>query len=216
MRKNLMKKLTSMLLVSSMVVGLSGCGGGKKADEVITLEVYSQPANYSGMQAGWIADILKEKLNVQLNIIPDGNGVYETRMEKGDLGDIVVWKNDSDQYPDAVRNKLLYDWNEDDVLTDFGPYIKEHMQEALKKNQQLTSDITGGERDTLYGFGYDVATSYTEHASFFYTWDVRWDLYKQLGYQEVKNLEDFKNLMKDMVELCLEDDSGNKTYAVSL
>lgn len=216
MRRNLLKKLTSMLLVSSMVVGLSGCGGGKKSDEVITLEVYSQTANYSGMQAGWIADVLKEKLNVQLNIIPDGNGVYETRMEDGDLGDIIVWKNDSDQYPDAVKNKMLYDWNEDDVLSDFGPYIKDHMQEALKKNQQLTSDITEGERDTLYGFGYDVATSYAEHASFFYTWDVRWDLYKQLGYPEVKNLEDFKKLMKDMTELCPEDDSGNKTYAVSL
>ena len=51
---------------------------------------------------------------------------------------------------------------------------------------------------TVYGFGYDVATSYAEHASFFYTWDVRWDLYKQLGYPEVKNLEDFKKLVKDM------------------
>ena len=216
MRKNLAKKLTSALLVSSMVVGcLTGCGGSK-TDEVITLDVYSQLANYSGMQTGWIADIIKEKFNVKLNIIPDGDGVYETRMEDGNLGDIVVWANDSDKYPNAVKAELLYDWNEDDLLTEYGPYIKENMQQALKKNQELTSTITDGARDTLYGFGHNVATSSEDHESFFYTWDVRWDLYKELGYPEIKDLDDFAQLMKDMVEICPEDDNGNKTYAVSL
>ncbi len=218
MRKNMAKKLTSMLLISSMVVGstavLSGCGSKKQ--EVVTLDVYSQLANYSGMQTGWIADILKEKFNVKLNIIPDGDGVYETRMESGDLGDILVWGNDSDKYPTAVKNGLLYDWNEDDVLSDYGPYIKKHMSAALKKNQELTATITDGASDKLYGFGMNVATSSEDHESFFYTWDVRWDLYKKLGYPTVKNLDDFENLMKDMVKACPKDDSGNKTYAISL
>lgn len=218
MRKKITKKLMSMLLVSSMVVGstavLAGCGS--KEDEVITLDVYSQLANYSGMQTGWIADILEEKFKVKLNIIPEGSGVYETRMESGDLGDIVVWAKDNDKYPDAVKSGLLYDWNEDDLIGEFGPDIKANMQDALKKNQELTSTITDGERDTLYGFGHNVATSSEDHESFFYTWDIRWDLYKQLGYPEIKNLEDYEQLLKDMVKLCPKDDSGNKTYAISL
>ena len=218
MRKHITKKLVSMLLVSSMVVGstavLSGCGS--KKDEVITLDVYSQLANYSGMQTGWIADILEEKFKVKLNIIPEGSGVYETRMESGNLGDIVVWANDSDKYPSAVKAGLLYDWNEDDLVGEFGPYIKENMQDALRKNQELTSTITKGASDTLYGFGHNVATSSEDHESFFYTWDIRWDLYKELGYPEINNLEDYEQLLKDMVRLCPKDDSGNKTYAVSL
>lgn len=218
MRKNLAKKLTSMLLVSSMVVGstavLSGCGSSK--DETVTLDVYSQLANFSGIQTGWIADILKEKFNVKLNIIPEGSGVYETRMEDGDLGDIVVWANDNTKYPNAVKAGLLYDWNEDNLLDEFGPYIKENMPLALQKNQELTSTITDGASKTLYGFGHNVATSSEDHESFFYTWDVRWDLYKQLGYPEVKDLDDFAQLMKDMVKICPKDDQGNKTYAVSL
>lgn len=218
MRKHITKKLVSMLLVSSMVVGstavLSGCGS--KKDEVITLDVYSQLANYSGMQTGWIADILEEKFKVKLNIIPEGSGVYETRMESGNLGDIVVWANDSDKYPSAVEAGLLYDWNEDDLVGEFGPYIKENMQDALRKNQELTSTITKGASDTLYGFGHNVATSSEDHESFFYTWDIRWDLYKELGYPEINNLEDYEQLLKDMVRLCPKDDSGNKTYAVSL
>ena len=218
MRKNLSKKLVSMLLVASMAVGstavLSACGS--KEDEIITLDVYSQLANYSGMQTGWIADILEEKFKVKLNIIPDGSGVYETRMESGDLGDIVVWGKDNDKYPDAVNAGLLYDWNEDDLIGEFGPYIKENMQDALKKNQELTSTLTNGERDTLYGFGHNVATSSEDHESFFYTWDIRWDLYKELGYPEINNLDDYEQLLKDMVKLCPKDDSGNKTYAISL
>ena len=51
---------------------------------------------------------------------------------------------------------------------------------------------------------------------FFYNWDVRWDLYKQLGYPKVKDLNDFEDLMVKMQKLCPKDDSGNKTYAVSL
>ena len=73
MRKNISKKFISMLLASSMVVGstavLAGCGS--KKDEVITLDVYSQLANYSGIQTGWIADILEDKFKVKLNIIPE-------------------------------------------------------------------------------------------------------------------------------------------------
>lgn len=218
MRKNFTKKATSMLLATSMIVGstsfLAGCGS--KKNEIVTLDVYSQLANYSGVQTGWIADILKDKFKVKLNIIPDGDGVYETRMEDGNLGDIVVWGNDSDKYPTAVKNGLLYDWNEDNILKDYGPYIKKHMPDALKKNQELTSTITNGAKDTLYGFGHNVATSSEDHESFFYTWDVRWDLYKKLGYPEVKNLDDFETLMKNMVKECPTDDSGNKTYAVSL
>ena len=114
MKKRFSKKLLSVILASSMVAGLTGCGssggGSKDSKEPITLEVFSQLANYSGMQGGWSADILLEKFNVKLNIIPDpaGNSVYDTRAESGDLGDIVVFGNNYDKYPSAVQQGLLY------------------------------------------------------------------------------------------------------------
>ena len=77
-----------------------------------------------------MADILKEKFNVKLNIIPNGSGILQTRMQEGDLGDIVIWGNDADDYQKAVKNGLLFDWNEDDLLKEEGPYIYEHMQDA--------------------------------------------------------------------------------------
>ena len=66
--------------------------------EPITLNVYSQLANYSGIQGHWSADLLLDKFNVRINIIPDSDGTYATRMESGNLGDIVVWGADGDQY----------------------------------------------------------------------------------------------------------------------
>ena len=37
-------------------------------DETVTLNVYSQLANYEGEQIGWFAQIMKDKFNVKLNI----------------------------------------------------------------------------------------------------------------------------------------------------
>ena len=218
MRKLFSKKLLSVLLASSMVIGsasaLTGCGS--KKNEVIKLNVYSQVANFSGKQIGWSADILKKKFNVELNIIPEGDGVFETRMTSGNLGDIVVWGADNDKYPLAVKNNLLFGWEDDNVLDEYGPYIKKNMPDALKKNKELTKTITNGASDKLYGFGANVALNSKDHESFFYTWDTRWDLYKKLGYPKIKNLQDYHKMLKNMQKLCPSDDSGNKVYAVSL
>lgn len=220
MRKLFSKKFLSVLLASSMVVGsasaLTGCGGSKKGDGVIKLDVYSQLANFSGAQTGWSADILRDKLGIELNIIPDGDSVFETRMESGNLGDLVVWGADNDKYPLAVKNNLLFNWEEDDLLDTEGEYIKKNMPDALKKNKELTKTITNGASDALYGFGANVALSSKDHESFFYTWDIRWDLYKQLGYPKVKNLDDYRKLLNDMQKINSKDDAGNKVYAVSL
>ena len=86
-----------------------------RSEETVTLDVFDQLANYSGEQIGWFGQIMLEKFNVKLNIIPDPDGVYETRMESGNLGDIVIWGNDSDEYMQAVEKGMLFDWNEDDI-----------------------------------------------------------------------------------------------------
>lgn len=212
------KRITSLALAAvmaaAMIVPAAGCGstatgGSAGGEDPITLTVYSQTANYSGEQTGWMADFLLEKFNVVLNIIPDSDGVYDTRMESGDLGDIIVLANEDD-YQQAVDNGMLYDWEEDDLLTEYGPYIAENMQDALEQNRSINSD------GKIHGFGHDVATTSEDHASFFYTWDVRWDLYKELGYPEVNDMDDLVDLFKQMKEICPTDDAGNPTYAVSL
>ena len=243
--KTLTKRLFCLLIVTVMICGMfSGCGGGVFSDiEVpttqngnsgnenngtlgsngqnnpnneppITLTVFSELANFSGEQTGWISKVLLEKFNVIVNIIPSTEGVYETRMEDGFLGDIIAFGGDGENYTRAIKAGMLYDWNYDNLLQEYGPYIYTNMQDALNKNAKLTETVTG--EPTVYGFGHDVAGSSENHKSFFYTWDVRWDLYKQLGYPEIKNMDDMVQLFKDMKALCPTDENGNETYALSL
>ena len=178
-------------------------------EEPVTLTVFSQLANYSGEQVGWSAKILKDKFNVILNIVPDLNGTLQTRMEAGDLGDIVVWGSNDTNYQNAIEAGLLYDWYEDDLVTDYGPHIVKYFPNALKFN----ASYSGG---TTYGFGHGCSSSSEDLQQFFYTWDIRWDLYKQLGYPEVNDLEDLIDVFIAMKEICPTDDNGNPTYAASL
>lgn len=218
MRRGFSKKMLSMLLATSMVVGatsaMTGCGGS--SNEPVTLTVYSQLANYSGLQTGWMSDILLEKFNVKLNIIPDSDGIFQTKMGDKDLGDIVIWGSNPDQYAQAVKAGLLYDLEEDDLIQTEGEYIYNNMQDALNTNKELTSSIMGNDDKTLYGWGHDLATSSQDHQAFFYTWDTRWDLYKKLGYPKIDSMDDLAKMLKQMQKLDPKDDSGNKTYAVSL
>lgn len=183
-------------------------------EETIPLTIYSQTANYSGKLTGWFGKILKDKFNCEVTVIPDSDGAFDTRMESGSLGDIVIFGSDGDEYKRASEQGKLFDWNEDDILSDYGANIQANMPYALEKNMDI-NEANGVGRKVL-GFAHDVATSPDDHQSFMYTWDVRWDLYEQLGRPEVKTLDDFVDLMAQMKEICPTDDNGDPTYAVSL
>ena len=178
--------------------------------ETVTLDVYDQLANYSGEQIGWFAQIMLEKFNVVLNIIPESDGTYETRMASGDLGDMVIWGDDSDEYLAAVEQGMLFNWEEDDLLSEYGSYIEENMATALEKNRTISGD------GNIYGFGHAVAVSSDDKQDTIYTWDIRWDLYAELGYPEIADLDDLVDVLAQMKEICPTDDNGNTTYGVSL
>jgi multiple sugar transport system substrate-binding protein/putative aldouronate transport system substrate-binding protein len=178
--------------------------------ETVTLQVFDQLANYSGLQAGWFADVMLKKFNVKLNIIsqPPNSGILQTRMESGNLGDLVVWGNDQEDYVNAYKANMLFNWDDEKLLDNYGPYVKATMPFALEKNRK----ISGGK---LYGFGYDVSASSKDRQEFFYNWDLRFDLYEKLGKPRIKNLDDLVGVLEQMKKICPKDDNGNPTYGAS-
>lgn len=231
MKKNT-KKLLALLLSMAMAFGLlAGCGGdpapsgsspsgGNSADpsndpilnndETINLTVFSQTANWSGAQTGWGATLLKDMFNIELTIIPDVNGAYQTRMESKNLGDIVVWGSNGDDYANAVNQGLLFDWEDEDLLSSYGTYIQDTFPDALEANKSLNED------GKLYGVASEVTDQKGQHSAFIYDWGIRWDLYQQLGHPEVNNLDDLAEVLGKMKELCPTGDDGKPTYAFSM
>ena len=220
--KKILATFLAVMMAVTMLAGFTTAAAEDKAiydklaeigvydGDPITINVYSQLANYSGLQGHWSADLLLDMFNVKINIIPDSDGTYATRMESKNLGDIVVWGADGEDYKKAVEAGLLLDWEEDGLCAEYAPYIWEHYQTALNSNRARSGD------GKIHGFGHNVALSTGSHQNFFYTWDIRWDLYKELGYPQVKDLDGMIELFKKMKEICPTDENGNPTYAVSL
>jgi multiple sugar transport system substrate-binding protein/putative aldouronate transport system substrate-binding protein len=105
---------------------------------------------------------------------------------------------------------MLLDWNQDDLLADCGPYIKENMKKALEKNAGLSPD------GKVYGYGFSVASNPEDHASTIYHPDARYDLYKLLDYPKILTLEDWIDVLAQMKEICPTSDAGKEAYGVSL
>lgn len=221
MRRKFGKRVISVCLAVTMILGsLSGCAGAYKPasnmddfinnKDTIKLTVFSQTANWSGAQGGWGAVLLKDLFNVELTIIPDTDGTYETRMESGDLGDIVMWGNNDIQYQEAVRQGRLFNWESEDLVKNYGPDIVKYFSQALETNRSINED------NKVYGFGHGATNVEGDHDLFFYDWGIRWDLYQQIGYPEVKNWDDLLETFKKMKEICPTGDDGKPTYAASI
>ncbi|EAC5494404.1 ABC transporter substrate-binding protein, partial [Listeria monocytogenes] len=181
-------------------------------DETITIDVYNGLANYMGMQEGWFAKIVRDKFNMELNIIAPnvaGNGdtLYQTRTAAGDLGDLIIVDN-GQQYNELVEAGLL---------TDASEYYEtmENVQRFDAAVQNLNKDADG-----LYGFPTSVstlkATDPSEGLDPTFGAYVRWDLYGEQGYPEIGTLEDLLPVIQKMQEDNPTTDSGKKVYGFSL
>ena len=221
--KKMSKYVTTGLLGMTLLGSLAGCGGAADSDtdaassesgydETITIDVYNGLANYMGMQEGWFAKIVRDKFNMELNIIAPnvaGNGdtLYQTRTAAGDLGDLIIVDN-GQQYNELVEAGLL---------TDTSEYYEtmENVQRFDAAVQNLNKDADG-----LYGFPTSVstlkATDPSEGLDPTFGAYVRWDLYGEQGYPEIGTLEDLLPVIQKMQEDNPTTDSGKKVYGFSL
>ncbi len=221
--KKMSKYVTTGLLGMTLLGSLAGCGGAAESetdaassesgyDETITIDVYNGLANYMGMQEGWFAKIVRDKFNMELNIIAPnvaGNGdtLYQTRTAAGDLGDLIIVDN-GQQYNELVEAGLL---------TDASEYYEtmENVQRFDAAVQNLNKDADG-----LYGFPTSVstlkATDPSEGLDPTFGAYVRWDLYGEQGYPKIGTLEDLLPVIQKMQEDNPTTDSGKKVYGFSL
>lgn len=189
--------------------------GAEKYPEFITVDVFDSLANYQGIQSGWFAKIVKEKFNMELNIIAPnvaggGDTLYQTRSAAGELGDLIIEGADGGKLKDMVTAGLLVDMT--DLIAG-----KENLAKYQAGIDSLNSLV---EQDGIYGIPSSVseqsATNPSEGLESTFGPYLRWDAYKAIGYPEMNTLEDLLTVLKDMQEAVPTSDSGKPTYGFSL
>lgn len=235
MKKMKASRIISLLLVLVMVFSLVGCkskdsskgdtkkesktetnaDGTKSYSKAITVDVFASEANYQGIQSGWFAKVVKDKFNMELNIIAPniaggGDTLFQTRSAAGDIGDLVIIGSDNDRLKDVVSAGLLLDMS-DMIKTrkNVGQYTA-----AIEKAQSLSG------KDGVYAIPSQVssqpATNPSEVGEPTFGNYMRYDLYQQIGSPEINTLEDILPVLKKMQDANPKSDSGAKVYAMSL
>lgn len=233
--KKSMSKVLTIVIAASMVFGAVGCSFGssssssttKNSDpiskkETLKLDVFSSVANYAGPQIGWFGKYIKDKFNIELNIIAPnlqgGDAKFATQMASGNLGDIIVMGYDN-KYQNAVKANLLLDLTKDDLLNKYGKDIVANYPKTLDKNKDQNKSF-GLDATKIYGIGNAVSTmpvtTPSEGATMTWGPDLRWDLYTQLGKPTINTMEDYLPVLQKMQKLQPKSDSGKPTYAFSM
>ena len=231
-----LRKMTSLLLVSAMAVTmLSGCGAAQPAatgeaapaateeaapaadetaaaSDMTVLEIYDAAANYQGMQTGWFQKVVNDACGVELNIIAPqvaGDAIFQTRASSGNLGDIVIL--DAVDFADCVKSGLIKDISAD---LDKIPNIAYFKTQLDTYNQGLEGNDGG-----IYGIPTEMLdtspTSYSEDVIYSSPL-LRWDLYKELGYPDIADLDGLLDVLGQMMEAHPTNDAGDPAYPLSL
>ena len=178
----------------------------------LVIDIYDAAANYHGIQTGWFAKVVKDRFNIELNIIAPqvaGNELYATRAEEGSLGDIVVV--DKKDFSDLLSAGLVRE------ITDKLVECKNIM--VFKDQIDVYNKGLTGEDGKYYG----IPSEMTDTSPTTLTDDViysspmlRWDLYTQIGRPEIKDLDGLLDVLAKIHEVHPANEDGDPAYPFTL
>lgn len=101
-------------ILSFLVLGRLTGKQEQKYEETLIVDVFDGLANYQGIQSGWFAKIVKDKFNIELNIIAPnvaggGDTLYQTRAAAGNLGDLIICDGSNNNLQELVTAGLVID-----------------------------------------------------------------------------------------------------------
>ncbi len=188
-------------------------GGAQQYEEPLVVDVFDSLANYQGLQSGWFAELVKERFNMELNIIAPnvaggGETLLDVRSAAGNIGDLVICDAENGDLAQLVENGLVLDMEdylEDRQIMRFEEAIRALNAPIAEEGiYAIPSELASGSPDT------PMETLNPTYGPY-----VRWDLYRELGYPEAATLEELLPILKQMQELEPESESGARTYAFS-
>jgi putative aldouronate transport system substrate-binding protein len=180
--------------------------------EPLTVDVFDGVANYQGIQGGWFGKVVKDKFNIELNILSPnvaggGDTLYNTRVAGGELGDLII----------VGKGQQADELVEGGLMLDASPYYGS-MKNAAAYDTGVQKLNEG--KDGVYAFPTVMSsikpTEPSEGVDPTFGPYLRWDYYAEAGYPEIDTLEDLLPVLKEMQDAHPEADNGKPTYAMSL
>jgi len=229
--------VSALLVVTLLIVALAGCGKPADTaepdattetanepadvstdteisfDEPMTFEIYDVAANYQGVQTGWFAKVVKDRFNIELNIIAPqvaGDAIFQTRTSAGNLGDIVILE--STDFKDCVATGLIKDITA-------GLEKCTNLMQYKEQIDVLNKALPDNDAGVIYG----IPCQMTNTSPTSYSQDViysspllRWDLYNAVGAPEIADLDGLLDVLADIKEAFPTNESGDPAYPFSL
>ncbi|MBR3904908.1 MAG: sugar ABC transporter substrate-binding protein, partial [Clostridia bacterium] len=202
-----MKRFLALMLTLVMLctMGISAVAEDK---ELLTIEIYNDAANYNGVQTGWFGKIVKDRFNLELNIIAPqviGNSVYATRSEEGNLGDILIL--DKTRFQDCLAAGLIKDISAEIVKYD-------NLMQYKVQLDSLNQGLGYGE-GVYYGIPSEMADTSPvtlTDVEIYSSPMLRWDQYSAVGKPELKDLQGLLDCLKLIHDKFPTNEAGDPAY----
>lgn len=182
-------------------------------DTEYTVDFYNVAANFQGVQPGWYGKIVKDKFNMNLNIIApqvsgDGAALYQTRCAAGALGDLIILDNADMQ--ECVESGLIHDLT--DVLQDY-PNLMRYESQIREFNSMM------GDGTKIYAIPLEMnnngPTAYKQLHVYSYP-RIGWDMYNEVGAPDLQNTDDLLNCLSEIQAAHPTNENGDPAYAISM
>ncbi len=161
-----------------------------KPKEPLTLKVYSQFINkdfFSNSETFILPDsnfakLLKTNFNVQFEFV--------SSVEDATQADIFILDSSTDFYKTNIENQAFLNWETDDLLKTWAPYLEKYFKAPLQKNrfQNSAQKYVHGLPTNLTLFSYETQNP-------IYNWQLEEKYFAQtielLKNKEIKTLDDF-------------------------
>ena len=166
-----------------------------KPKEPLTLKVYSQFINkdfFSNSETFILPDsnfakLLKNNFNVQFEFV--------SSVEDATQADIFILDSSTDFYKTNIENQAFLNWETDNLLKTWAPYLEKYFKAPLQKNrfQNSAQKYVHGIPTNLTLFSYETQTP-------IYNWQLEEKYFAQtielIKNKEIKTLDDFFTILQ--------------------
>lgn len=229
----LLKSAVLAVLLAALMTSVVGCGQGEgsstasaagsenpaaqtsseasKTLEPITLTLSTEqvvPGIVPGIQSNPVADAIKEKTGITMNIISADTEKVKVMLAGGDLPDIMLVAPDQGKVAltgkAAQPLKKLLEAQGQDIL-------------ANKSSLDVINNRLGNTDGEYYFIPNSVvpdAKPYTNYSPWI-GWFTRWDLYKEQSYPELKSYDDMIPMLAAEMKAHPTTEEGKKVYGLS-